>query len=139
MMPQLGVLSEVHLEAALEVFNKDCLIRLGTCISPIGILKNNNLFDYTIKNKNSEIVGTLKKGELLLHKLPYELFDLEIKPYKGIDIGNGPGVLLEQKIYGGEVGIFLDGRDRPIKFDNEEYRIQKIKEWSLSTSEFSGE
>ena len=139
MMPQLGVLSEVHLEAALEVFNKDCLIRLGTCISPIGILKNNNLFDYTIKNKNSEIVGTLKKGELLLHKLPYELFNLEIKPYKGIDIGNGPGVLLEQKIYGGEVGIFLDGRDRPIKFENEEYRIQKIKEWSLSTSEFSGE
>ena len=33
MMPQLGVLSSIHPEAAVEVFNKDCLIRLGTCIA----------------------------------------------------------------------------------------------------------
>jgi len=32
MMPQLGVLSEVHAKAATEVFNKDCLIHLGTCV-----------------------------------------------------------------------------------------------------------
>ncbi|HOD41638.1 MAG TPA: glutamate mutase L, partial [Candidatus Wallbacteria bacterium] len=36
MMPQLGVLAKVHPEAALQVFEKDCLIYLGTCIAPVG-------------------------------------------------------------------------------------------------------
>ena len=36
MMPQLGVLASVHEKAAIEVFNKDCLVRLGTCIAPLG-------------------------------------------------------------------------------------------------------
>ena len=31
MMPQLGVLSTVHEQAATEVFERDCLIRLGAC------------------------------------------------------------------------------------------------------------
>ena len=35
MMPQLGVLSSIHPEAALEVFERDCLVRLGTSIYPI--------------------------------------------------------------------------------------------------------
>jgi hypothetical protein len=44
MMPQLGVLVNIDQQdlaenahkAALEVFNKDCLVRLGTCIAPVG-------------------------------------------------------------------------------------------------------
>src|SRR4029079_15666349 len=31
MMPHLGVLAEVHPRASLEVFERDCLIFLGTC------------------------------------------------------------------------------------------------------------
>ena len=36
MMPHLGVLSTVNEEAATEVFEKDCIIYLGTCIAPTG-------------------------------------------------------------------------------------------------------
>ena len=36
MMPHLGVLAQVHPQAALEVFERDCLIYLGTCIAPKG-------------------------------------------------------------------------------------------------------
>ncbi len=36
MMPHLGVLAQVHPQAALEVFERDCLIYLGTCVSPAG-------------------------------------------------------------------------------------------------------
>ncbi len=39
MMPQLGVLTEVQPKAATEVFEKDCLIHLGTCIAPVGEAK----------------------------------------------------------------------------------------------------
>jgi hypothetical protein len=33
MMPHLGVLSTIHPGAATEVFEKDCLVRLGTCVA----------------------------------------------------------------------------------------------------------
>ncbi|MCK4234507.1 glutamate mutase L, partial [candidate division WOR-3 bacterium] len=43
MMPQLGVLSTVNNTAATEVFDKDCLVRLGTCIAPVGKGKEGRL------------------------------------------------------------------------------------------------
>ena len=36
MMPQLGVLSTVHPIAASQVFEKDCLIRFGSSVAPVG-------------------------------------------------------------------------------------------------------
>ncbi|MEM7230344.1 MAG: glutamate mutase L, partial [Planctomycetota bacterium] len=36
MMPHLGVLADVHPAAAVEVFERDCLIELGTCVAPKG-------------------------------------------------------------------------------------------------------
>src|SRR2546426_6874944 len=36
MAPQLGVLSTVHEEAATQVFERDCLVRLGAVLAPIG-------------------------------------------------------------------------------------------------------
>ena len=68
MMPQLGVLANIDKKdisdearnAALEVFHKDCLIRLGTCITPIGKVKDNSIvLKASIKFPNGEKV--LKK------------------------------------------------------------------------------
>ncbi|MCX7933735.1 MAG: glutamate mutase L, partial [Planctomycetota bacterium] len=39
MMPHLGVLSTVHPAAAAEVFEKDCLIPLGTALAPAGEIR----------------------------------------------------------------------------------------------------
>ena len=39
MMPQLGVLAQVNPEAATHVFERDCLIHLGTTIAPVGVAK----------------------------------------------------------------------------------------------------
>src|SRR5438105_15916779 len=36
MMPHLGVLSTVNEQAATDVFVRDCMIYLGTCVAPIG-------------------------------------------------------------------------------------------------------
>jgi hypothetical protein len=37
MMPQLGVLASVQPEAAGQVFERDCLIWLGTVVAPVGV------------------------------------------------------------------------------------------------------
>ena len=36
MMPHLGVLSTVHPKAAMDIFENDCLVRIGDCIAPRG-------------------------------------------------------------------------------------------------------
>jgi predicted ArsR family transcriptional regulator len=63
----LGVLAEVHPQAALEVFEKDCLIYLGTCVAAKGNGKPGKpCFTYRINGKTLSESGTMHVGELKL-------------------------------------------------------------------------
>ena len=141
MMPQLGILSTFHEKAALEVFHKDCLIRLGTCIAPIGnFKKDNKLFSYEIKIDKEIFKGVLNFGELICIPASHADFDCKLNPNKYIDIGLGIGNEFEGKIRGGEVGIMLDGRGRNIQFSiNKESTIQQVLNWSNCTNEYPEE
>jgi len=112
MMPQLGVLSSIHPDAALEVFHKDCLIHLGTSINPIfrKTVKNTDLFDYSFIHNKKQYSGTIKSNEIILLPIPYESIDIILDPNNSIDLGNGFGEKIETQIFGGEVGIVFDGR-----------------------------
>ena len=112
MMPQLGVLSSIHPEAALEVFNKDCLIRLGTSINPIvkGKVDNSELFTYSFKYKDKNYKGALKSGQIEFFPIPYEPIEVVFEPSNNVDLGNGFGQKVESRVSGGEVGLMLDGR-----------------------------
>ena len=141
MMPQLGILSTLHEKAALEVFHKDCLIRLGSCIAPVGKAnKNSNLLSYVITNNGEEIKGVLSLGELICLKLPYGKYDCHLKPENNIDIGNGVGKEFNGTIKGGVEGVILDGRGREIIFDNnKDDNINKILTWSEKSNEYPKE
>jgi uncharacterized protein (TIGR01319 family) len=136
MMPQLGVLASVHEKAAIEVFNKDCLIRLGTCIAPLGKGElGSTILEYLFKIDGKDIKGELKYGELILIKADFS-------PYKAQFTMEGDFTLGSKKeyigdIYGGEVGIILDGRGRPFnfKFDTKNRR-RLINDWSSSMNEY---
>ena len=147
MMPQLGVLAHVDKKefsedarkAALEVFHKDCLIRLGTCITPIGKAKPGEvilnvvltLSDGTTKEKE------LISGEIVRLEAPYEPIQAVLKPSKNMDIGGGNGQEIEANIYGGTVGLIFDGRDRPITIPtNQEERLKSIRSWSDALNEY---
>ena len=139
MMPQLGVLSTIHPKAAVEVFEKDCLVRLGTVIAPVGGTKNNKqLMSYSIKHPDGEINGILMKGEIILIKSDFIPIECTFQPDRGVDIGIGKGEPVNQQIFGGEVGIILDGRGRPkINFSkNEISRASMLKEWSNALEEY---
>ena len=112
MMPQLGVLSSIHPEAALEVFNKDCLIRLGTSINPIvkGKIDNSELFTYSFKYQNKNYKGAIKSGQIEFFPIPYEPLEITFEPSNNVDLGNGFGQKVEGEVSGGEVGLMLDGR-----------------------------
>src|SRR3990170_185470 len=150
MMPQLGVLSTVHTKAAVEVFNKDCLIHLGTCIAPAGELKvdyssttrreEKEILKYKFHMPNGETIeGTLKYAEMKKIPLGFDEKEIPLKakatlePLRGFDVGAGKGTKVEKEISGGVTGIILEGRGRPFNVPvDDKIRVQKLKEWMIA-------
>jgi uncharacterized protein (TIGR01319 family) len=117
MMPQLGVLAQVQPKAAQEVFERDCLIWLGTVIAPAGTAKPGEaVATYTLTGAdNQEIKGQLNFGDL--KRIPLgvgETARLRIDPTRRFNVGSGTGRTLETTVHGGVVGLILDARGRPI-------------------------
>ena len=141
MMPQLGVLSTFHESAAVEVFHKDCLIKLGTCVAPIGKFNVDKvLFNYIINVHDTIYEGEVKYGEIKLLDIPVGTYDCKIELDKNVDLGFGKGQTFEGSINGGEVGIVFDGRGREISFNNDNSeRINQINKWSSATNEYNEE
>ena len=116
MMPHLGVLSQVHPQAALEVFERDCLIYLGTCIAPKGVGKPGKAcLSYQMSGGGLNESGELAFGDLKLFPLaPEETASVTLEPSRDFDVGAGPGKSLTADVKGGTVGLILDARGRPL-------------------------
>ena len=139
MMPQLGVLSNIHDEAAIEVFNKDCLVRLGTTINPI-IRKNtdnNHLFDYAFSFNGEDFNGNIDSNQIKLFEIPYEKVEVVLKPSNNVDLGNGFGEEVSTSIFGGEVGIVLDGRIKDSSGDIYIKDKEMLIDWLNKTKVYS--
>lgn len=133
MMPHLGVLSTVHEKAATEVFEKDCLINLGTCVSVSNSGKiGEECIKYDLKIGDRLIENSLRFGELALHPLPEtEKAEIEVIPKRGVDMGEGKGQSIKKEIRGGVVGIVIDARGRPMEIsDNKDLRREQILNWA---------
>jgi uncharacterized protein (TIGR01319 family) len=134
MMPQLGVLSSVNPVAAQQVFDRDCLIRLGTAIAPVGTAKEGDDC-LTVKVTTSKGVATERKATFgSMHLLPLaedETADIIAKPARGFDLGRGKGNEVHAKVEGGVVGIIIDARGRaPLGLPGDKTnRIRKLVEW----------
>ena len=115
MMPHLGVLSSVHPRAAMEVFERDCLIYLGTCVAPKGSGKPGRpCFSWSL-DSGARGSGELAFGEITVVELGEdETAELEAKPARGFDLGAGPGKVVSRTVRGGTVGLILDARGREL-------------------------
>jgi len=136
MMPHLGVLSNVHEEAATEVFDRDCLIRLGSAIAPKGISKEGKpCMNLTVVLPDGrKIEREVKFGEFF--KIPLgvgEKARVVIEPDKNFDVGAGKGKRLEGEVEGGVVGVIVDCRGRPLLIpEDPKERVEKLSSWIKS-------
>ena len=133
MMPHLGVLSTVYRDAAWSIFDKDCLVRLGTIIAPRGSASKGSQMlkiQWGVPDGES-FEETLRSGEIKRIRLPEGVeVDAIIEPSRGMDVGAEPGEPLETKVMGGRGGVILDGRGRPIALpDDAEARMKLLREW----------
>lgn len=128
MMPQLGVLSTVHPEAAAQVFDRDCLIRLGSCVAPVGQGKDGEPCLTIEYNSKSE---TFRYGELRVLPLGVgETLQATIRPARGFDVGAGKGRAVEATLEGGVVGVVVDTRGRPLQLPTDDTaRREKLIAW----------
>ena len=116
MMPHLGVLAQVHAQASLEVFERDCLIYLGACVAPKGTGKPGKpCFRYSIRSGDLNESGEILFGDIRLFPLGEgRTAAVTVEPERGFDCGAGPGKPIERQVRGGTVGLILDGRGRPL-------------------------
>jgi len=112
MMPHLGVLMGMNTEIATEVFEKDCLIKLGHVVSPIKSDKTMPKSGFVTLVINGDEYKT-PYGEISLIELPKgEYLGKVIPNTRSLDFGAGRGKTLEVNLISGEVGIIIDLRDR---------------------------
>ena len=133
MMPHLGVLSTIDEKAATDVFVRDCMVYLGTCVAPIGQGKDGEVC--------ADIETTWPDGKLTKEQLRFgelKLFPLggeqkamiKVQPAKGVNMGAGAGVAVTKEVHGGVVGLLLDGRGRPLKLPAEQLaRVASLTKW----------
>ena len=127
MMPQLGVLAQVNEAAATQVFERDCLIHLGTCIAPVGVATPGDV-GVTI---TGDLTETVPFGELRLYPLGVgEKARITIQPERRLDMGAGRGQSVEAEVEGGVVGLVVDTRGRPLEVSNASIeRVASLKKW----------
>jgi uncharacterized protein (TIGR01319 family) len=140
MTPHLGVFSMVDEEAATAVFERDCLVYLGTCVAPIGFAP--------AQSKVLRVELDLPDGETLREELGAgELRRFEaasgsqveatLTPLdRRVDVGAGPGKPLRRRLHGGEVGIVVDTRGRPIVLEGEGGRVERLSRWAAGLGEY---
>jgi uncharacterized protein (TIGR01319 family) len=134
MMPHLGVLSTVYPEIAAEVFDKDCLIRIGTAIAPVGKGKDGQKV-MSVKVKYADGRDVSVDGVYgAISTIPLEVgqsASVEITPDRGFDVGAGRGKKHAVTVNGGLCGIILDCRGRqPFELPkDDQLRVKKLLEW----------
>jgi uncharacterized protein (TIGR01319 family) len=142
MMPQLGVLAQVNRDAAMQVFRRDCLISLGTCIAPVGKGSEgkNCIYIEASMPDGSTVQKEISFGQMLVIPLPDgQRAKLDLHPRSGFDVGEGNGKSMELEVTGGVVGIIVDARGRPLQLpQDDDQRTRKLQEWAAALSTYPG-
>jgi uncharacterized protein (TIGR01319 family) len=131
MMPHLGVLAQINEDAAIEVFERDCLIRLGAVVAPVGQGKPGKP---CVSVRIGADTHAVPCGEMVL--LPLELTDtveVTVTPARNFDMGAGRGREVSARLRGGVVGLIIDARGRPIQLpESDADRIAALQRWNAA-------
>lgn len=134
MMPHLGVLSSIYPDIAAEVFDKDCLVRLGTCIAPVGQVRPGAALatvEVELPEGDRREIR-VDKGQLQVLSVPDGCeAKCRVRPALTVDAGGGKGAAFEITVKGGVVGLILDGRGRPIELPGGDpaERVRLLHSW----------
>ncbi|MEO8285462.1 MAG: glutamate mutase L [Chloroflexota bacterium] len=131
LIPPLGNLARHHLAAAAYIFDRDCLVWLGTAIvvhgdGPPAGSDNRTAVSVTVERQpgGTDTVEIPYGSIQIIPLRPDQRASLTVKPAPGFRVGSGePGKALKtqagQEVKGGLVGLIIDARGRPLHFPAE--------------------
>jgi len=132
MMPQLGVLAQVNETAAMHVFNRDCLIHLGSVVAPDGPADARSGLRIAARLPDGATVDErIPAGELRCYPLAEgATVEVEATPEGAFDMGAGRGHAVKRQVTGGVVGLVVDTRGRPLTLATERSdRLTSLRRW----------
>lgn len=130
MMPNLGVLSQLEPEMALDVLERDCFVRLGPVVAPEGeVTPGEPALAVTIRHHSGGQEAIVNGGDI--HVFPLRAGDeveIEVEALGGLSIGGGSRAKF--KTSGGVLGLIADCRGRPLKFPKDPgERAALVSKW----------
>jgi len=133
LLPVLGAASVRNSILPVQVLESGAFQSLGTVISAIcprshGALIARARLTY---DNGTEARADIKYGELDVLPLPAgQSAKLSIQPQSGVNVGFGPGRPGTLSVSGGEMGVVIDGRGRPLILPEDgSLRREMIKKW----------
>ncbi|MBS1721373.1 MAG: glutamate mutase L [Armatimonadetes bacterium] len=140
MMPHLGVLSEHFFEAARQVFERDCIVKIATCIAPVGTGKDG---EPCVSVKGEGVDVSVPFGKLLVVPINVaQTKEIVVEPAKNFDVGAGKGKPVTAKtmqtqrapgvanLSDSMLGLVIDTRGRPFVLPTDDNtRVAKLREW----------
>jgi len=142
MAPQLGVLATVHETAATQVFDRDCLVRLGAVLAPIGGGRHGQPC-VTVEVSGPDMAPASRAvpfGSMALLPLPPPgaLARVSAVPERAFDLGAGRGRPVSAQIPGGLTGLIVDARGRrPFTLPADAaQRIEALRAWHRALSAY---
>ncbi len=133
LLPVLGAASVRNSLLPVQVLDSGAFQSLGTAVSLIVPPMHGSLLArarLTYEN-GTEARADVKFGDLEVFPLPTgHSAQLAIQPQLGVDAGFGPGRTGTLSISGGEMGVVIDGRGRPLALPADgDLRRETIKTW----------
>lgn len=134
LIASLGAAAEINPLIAVHVLESHALMNLGTVIVPIGKARPGTpiLRIKTTLGDGSESNHEVKFGSLEIIPIPAgQPAELRLQPLQRFDVGmGGPGKGGGVRVVGGELGIVIDARGRPLQLPPDPAtRQETIKHW----------
>jgi hypothetical protein len=134
LLPGLGAAAEFNPLLSVQAFETGALLNLGTIIAPVGKARRGTTIlrvKITFESGEEKKID-IKQGSLEVIPLPPgKSANLHLRPLHRYDIGmGGPGRGGGLSVKGGELGVVVDARGRPLQLPgNRNQQQELIRSW----------
>ena len=122
-------------EAADQVFSRDCMVMLGTCLATVSQTRPaRGVLEYRVEGAAGPARGSVAAGDVCVLPLPTgEQARVELRPSRSMDVGAGPAKPVTATVTGGVVGVVIDARGRPFTLPAaEDDRKRTAEQWAAA-------
>jgi hypothetical protein len=134
LLSALGAAASINQLMVVHVLDTDAFMHLGTVISLVGeaLIGTPVLRLQMIRDDGQDVNLEIKYGDLEMIPLPVgQKASMQLHPLHLFDVGMGaPGRGGALRVMGGELGVIIDARGRPLKLpDERDERSELLTKW----------